>query len=178
MAFNAPSHGSTQVGYGDTELGIKYRFLQETPRLPQIGVFPLIELPTGDAARGLGSGHLQVFLPLWIQKSWGPWTTYGGGGYWINPGAGNQNWGFVGWLVQYQITSRLSLGAEIFHETAKQEGGESDTRFNVGTIFDFNSTYHLLLSAGHTIQGHSGFQSYLAFQVTFGPAEPTASSNK
>jgi len=23
------------------------------------------------------------FLPLWLQKSWGRWTSYGGG-YWIN----------------------------------------------------------------------------------------------
>lgn len=178
VAFNAPSHGSRQFGYGDTELGVKYRFLQETARFPQIGVFPLVELPTGDAARGLGSGHTQAFFPLWLQKSLGPWTTYGGAGYWINPGAGNRNWWFVGWLVQCQLSSRLTLGTEIFHETAKQEGGASDTRFNVGTIFDFNPNYHLLLSAGHTIQGPSGFQAYVAFQITFGPGEPTASSNK
>ncbi len=99
VAFNAPSQESRQLGYGDTELGIKYRFLQETARLPQVGVFPLIELPTGDAARDLGSGHTQVFFPMWLQKSSGPWTTYGGGGYWINPGAGNRNWWFVGWLA-------------------------------------------------------------------------------
>jgi hypothetical protein len=178
VAFNAPSQESRQLGYGDTELGIKYRFLQETARLPQVGVFPLIELPTGDAARDLGSGHTQVFFPLWLQKSSGPWTTYGGGGYWINPGAGNRNWWFVGWLVQRQLSSRLTLGAEIFHETANEVGGTSDTKFNVDTIFDFSPTYHLLLSAGHTIQGPSGFQAYIAFQATFGPGEPATSSNK
>ena len=178
VAFSAPADGSRQFGYGDTELGIKYRFLQETARLPMAGVFPLVELPTGDAARGLGAGHPQVFLPLWLQKSSGPWTTYGGGGYWINPGAGNRNWGLVGWLVQCQLTSKLAVGTEIFHETAKTEGGNSDTRFNVGTIFDFSPTYHLLLSAGHTIQGPSGFQAYVAFQVTFGPGEAGTSSNK
>ena len=178
VAFSAPADGSRQFGYGDTELGIKYRFLQETARLPMAGVFPLVELPTGDAARGLGAGHAQVFLPLWLQKSSGPWTTYGGGGYWINPGAENRNWWFVGWLVQCQLSSKLTVGAEIFHETAKTEGGDSDTRFNVGTIFDFSPTYHLLLSAGHTIQGPSGFQAYVAFQVTFGPGEAGTSSNK
>jgi hypothetical protein len=175
VAFNAPSHGGTQFGYGDTELGIKYRFLQETTRLPMVGVFPIVELPTGDASRGLGAGHIQVFLPLWLQKSFGPWTSYGGGGYWINPGTENRNWWFVGWLVQRQLTPKLTLGTEIFHETAKEAGGTSDTRFNVGTIFDFSDTYHLLLSAGHTIQGPSGFQAYGAFQVTFGPKEPAAS---
>jgi hypothetical protein len=173
-----PSQESRQLGYGDTELGIKCRFLQETARLPQVGVFPLIELPTGDAPRDLGSGHTQAFFQLWLQKSSGPWTTYGGGGYWVNPGAGNRNWWFVGWLVQRQLSSRLTLGAEIFHETANEVGRTSDTKFNVGTIFDFSPTYHLLLSAGHTIQGPSGFQAYIAFQATFGPGEPATSSNK
>ena len=30
--------------------------------------------------RGLGNGRAWCKIPLWIQKSWGPWTTYGGGG--------------------------------------------------------------------------------------------------
>ena len=46
---------------------------------PMIGVFPLVEAPTGDARRGLGAGHTREFLPLWLQKSFGGWTTYGGG---------------------------------------------------------------------------------------------------
>jgi hypothetical protein len=88
-----------------------------------------------------------------LQKSLGPWTIDGGGGYWFNPGSGNRNWWSAGWLLQRQLSSRLTLGAEIFHETAKQEGGKSDTNFNLGTIFDFNATWHFLFSAGHAIQG-------------------------
>src|ERR1035437_9983854 len=34
------------LGYAYTELGLKYRFVQETENLPQIGVFPIIEIPT------------------------------------------------------------------------------------------------------------------------------------
>ena len=172
VAFDAPSNGKNQFGYGDTELGVKYRFVQETARLPQVGVYPLVDLPTGDATRGLGAGHTQVFFPLWLQKSLGPWTTYGGGGYWLNPGAGNRNWWYAGWLVQRQLASKLTLGLEIFHETAKQEDGMSDTNFNLGTIFDFSTTCHFLFSVGHTIQGRSGFQAYTALEITFGPASP------
>ncbi len=172
IAFVAPSHGSTQVGYGDTELGAKYRFVEETESLPQIGTFPLLELPTGDDKRGLGSGHVQVFLPLWLQKSFGPWTTYGGGGYWINPGTGNRNWWFVGGQLQRQMSPTLTVGAEIFHRTPREEGGESDTRFNIGAVYNFSEISHLLLSAGHTIQGPSGYQAYVAFLLTFGPGKP------
>jgi hypothetical protein len=106
---------------------------------------------------------------VWIQKSFDPWLTYGGGGYWINPGAGNHNWWYAGWLLQRQMTEKLALGVEIAHETAKTVGGSSDTFFNVGTIFDFSERHHLLLSAGQTLQGPGSFQAYIAFQFTFGP---------
>ena len=171
LAFDAPAGASRQVGYGDTELGAKYRFLEETKGGPQVGVFPLIELPTGDYARGLGSGHTQIFLPVWLQKSSGTWTTYGGAGYWINPGAGNRNWWFTGWLIQKEVRPGLTMGAEIFHETAQSREGNSDTKANVGVIWDLDETRHILASVGPTLQGPAGYQAYLAFQFTFGPGK-------
>jgi hypothetical protein len=92
MTLYAPSEGADSYGYGDTELGVKYRFILEGKWRPQVGTFPLLEVPTGSHARNLGSGHLQTFLPIWLQKSVGPWTAYGGGGYWINPGSQNRDW--------------------------------------------------------------------------------------
>ena len=47
LAYDAPSVGAAHYGYGDTELGVKFRFIQETNWLPQVGVFPLLEVPTG-----------------------------------------------------------------------------------------------------------------------------------
>ena len=172
LAFVAPAGEPARFGYGDTELGLKYRFVQQTKSLPQIGVFPTVELPTGDAGRGLGTGHTDIYLPIWFQKNFGQWTTYGGGGYWINPGPENRNWWFAGWLIQRQIASNLALGAEIFYETAKVEGGQASAAVNAGGIWDLSERYHLMFSAGHTIKGSSAFQGYAALQVTFGPAEP------
>ena len=171
LAFNAPSGLSRQSGYGDTEIGAKYRFLEEGEDRPQAGIFPLVELPTGERARGLGGGHTQVFLPVWLQKKFGTWTTYGGAGYWINPGTGNRNWWFAGWLLQKQVRPNLTIGAEIFHETAKSDGSESDTKMNVGFIWDIDETRHVLASAGPTVRGPSGYQAYFAFQLTFGPGK-------
>lgn len=85
FAFDAPVHERNSYGYGDTEVGAKFRFVQEAELRPQVGVYPLLVLPTGDESRGLGGGRVQAFLPVWLQKSWGdperPWTSYGGGGY-------------------------------------------------------------------------------------------------
>ncbi len=93
-----------KYGYSNTELGIKYRFVRETDNVPQLGVFPLVEVPTGDKAQDLSNGAAQVYLPVWIQKSWGKFTTYGGSGYWLNYGPESKNWLFAGWLAQYDLS--------------------------------------------------------------------------
>ena len=169
LVYDAPSAGPTHYGYGDTELGVKFRFLQETEQRPQAAIFPLLEIPTGDEAQGLGSGHVQVFLPLWLQKDCGKWTVYGGGGYGINPGAGNENWGFGGIVVQRPIAKNLVLGGEIYHRTTLETGGRDDTAFNIGTIIDFTEHQHLLFSAGRSLDGPTDFQCYIAWQFTFDP---------
>jgi hypothetical protein len=169
LAYDAPAHGTRQYGYGDTEVGAKYRFIQETDVTPQVGLFPMLEIPTGSANRGLGSGQVQAFLPVWLQKEFGSWTVYGGGGYGINPGAGHQNWGYGGLVGQFQVSKGVLLGAELYHRTATDIGTQADTAFNLGAVIDFNERHHLLFSAGRSITGPTEFQAYIAYQFTFGP---------
>jgi hypothetical protein len=169
LAYDAPKAAASHYGYGDTEVGLKCRFIQETAHFPQAGVFPLLELPSGDAERGLGSGHVQAFLPLWLQKDFGSWTLYGGGGYGINPGAANRDWTFFGAVTQCQVTERILVGGELYHRTAAESGGRADTAFNLGTVVDFTHHHHLLFSVGRSIDGPAQFQVYLAYQFTFGP---------
>ena len=173
VAFDNPSGGPTEFGYGDTELGFKYRFIHEDEKgwKPQVGFFPLLEIPTGDKDRGLGAGHVSAFFPIWVQKSFGDWTTYGGGGYWINHGSGtDQDFWFVGWLLQRQITKKLTLGGEIFYQTADEVGGKDSTAFNVGGFYDINDHNHILFSAGSGLQNASEtnqFSWYLGYQFTY-----------
>jgi len=168
LAYDVPPAGSSHYGYGDTELGVKYRFVQETNYLPQVGIFPLLEIPTGSARDNLGNGHWQAFLPLWLQKSWGSWTAYGGGGYGINDFSGSQNWGFVGALLQKQVLPNLAIGAEVYHQTAYQTDFPNyGTAFNLGLVLDLSERHHLLFSAGRSIDGPVDFQCYVAYQFTF-----------
>ena len=178
FAYNRPAGGRTTYGYGDTELGMKWRFVHETDQRPQIGIFPILELPSGNSSRGLGNGKAQLFLPVWLQKKFGDWSTYGGGGYWFNPGAGNRNWWYAGWQVQRKITEPLALGGEIQYRTADIIGGHSSVALNGGGIWDLNKNTHILFSAGHTIAGRGEFQGYLAIQFTFGPEEKEPGSKK
>ena len=168
MAYVAVKNGNSQYGYGDTELGAKIRIIKESKWCPEIGIFPLLELPSGNPERGLGNGKTQVYLPIWLQKSFGKWTTYGGAGYWINPGEGNRNWQFYGGLVQYQLLEKMSLGTELYHSTSSEVNGKGETRFNMGTVIDLNKSSHILLSAGSSINGSTRFQCYIGYQLTFG----------
>ena len=173
LAFDSPALGSSQFGYGDTELGFKYRLIQEDANgaRPMVGVFPLVELPTGDQGVGLGAGHVRVYLPVWLQKSFGDWTTYGGGGYWINHGEGtnDKDYWFFGWLLQRQVTKKLAIGGELFHQTADMIGGKDTTGFNLGLIYDLDDHNHLLASAGRALQNASStnlYSWYLGYQIT------------
>jgi hypothetical protein len=165
MGFVRTEDGKA-YGYSDTELGVKYRFLDESDDVPQVGIFPLVELPTGDASRQLGSGSLQTYLPLWIQKSWGNFTTYGGAGYWLNPGTGNKNWFFAGWEAQYDFSATVTIGGELFYETANTQDGRSGTGFDIGGIINLSENNHILISLGRTFQGESVVSGYLGFQYT------------
>jgi hypothetical protein len=117
QGYTAPDGGRTDLALGDIELGAKYRFITpgEDDWYPQIATFPLVEVPTGNQKLGFSTGHVQVFLPVWLQKDFGPWTVYGGGGYWINPGYGNKNYGFTGVALWRKVTEQLERIPVILH---------------------------------------------------------------
>ena len=89
----------------------------------------------------------------------------------MNPGEGNKDWWFMGWLIQRQISSLLTIGAEVFHATPNEMDGDSSTGFNADWIVDLNEMNHFLFSTGHSMQGPSRIQCYVAYQLTFGPGE-------
>jgi len=162
-----PEGKSYHYGYGDTELGIKYHLAKETKYTPAAGVSPLVEIPTGDESRGMGTGHFQFFLPLFLQKTFGPWTTYGGGGYWHSPGDGFRNWWFFGWALQRELSKALSIGAELYYKTESIVDTGDSKGYTIGAIINFTEKYHLLVSAGQDISGPNYFNSYVALLITF-----------
>ncbi len=92
----------------------------------------MAEIATGDAANGLGNGRTWYRLPLWIQKSWGPWTSYGGGGVAFNNAPGMANYGFAGWLLQREFGQHLTLGGEIYTDGPQAFGTRGSTFYNIG----------------------------------------------
>ena len=178
LSYSTTSGQPFAYGAGDTELGFKYRFVQESKNTPMVGIFPLVELPTGAPSRGLGTGSTAFFLPVWLQKSVGTWTTYGGGGFWHNPGAGNRDYWFSGITLQCQTTKNLMVGAELFHTTSQADGFGDITGFNLGAVYDFDEGHHFMMSLGTGIQGSNHGTAYAAYQWTFGPKEKKEKEDK
>jgi len=157
----------TFSGLGDTEMGVKYRFIHETNGWPQIGVFPFVELPTGDASRGLGNGRTWFQLPLWIQKSWGPWMTDFGGGAVLNSAPGQRDHPYGGWLLQRNIGEHLSLGGELFAQGRDADNDKGFAALNFGGSYNINEHFSLLFSGGHSVAGDNHTLWYFGFYGTW-----------
>jgi hypothetical protein len=184
--------GMSARGLGDIEAGVKYRFLTETKNRPEVGAFPLAELPAGDQSKGLGNGRAWFKVPVWLQKSFGPWTCDGGGGYAYNPAPGQRNFYFGGLLVQRTLSPRLSLGGEAFFQGAQVQndqivpagssgmsssgievaGARATSLWNIGGTYNFTQDFSLLFSAGHSFQGDGNSVFYLSLYRTWGPGSP------
>jgi hypothetical protein len=157
-------NGGSRYGFSFTELGVKYRLLDETETVPQIGIFPLVELPIGTGSEISPDRPINAFFPVWVQKSWGSLTTYGGGGCWVNQGEKNQI--LMGWELQNDFSKKLTLGGEIYYLAAGAADTHPDTFFNLGGFINLNETGHILFSFGHTLYGAAVLTGYLAYQLT------------
>jgi hypothetical protein len=162
------SHGF-KAGFGDLDVSAKYRFLHPSDEswVPDAAVFPAVTVPTG--GRGFGTGHMSLFLPVWLEKDFGPWSTFGGGGYTVTPGAGQENYALVGWAVTRSFGDRLNLGIEIYHQTPSVYAGASLTNLGFGAIYQMTKHWALMGSGGPGLQrpsrsGASAF--YVSLQFT------------
>ena len=159
------NHQGVDFGYADTEFGLKYRFINETENAPQAGIFPIIEIPTVKNSE-FSDGKVKIFLPLWLQKSWGKLTTYGGIGYWINPGTDNKNWIFSGWEIQYSFSPVITLGGELYYHSTNTKNGKSGTGFNLGGSINATEKFHIIFSLGHSLTNDKTLSSYFGFLWT------------
>lgn len=166
-AFNRPTGAVSQSGMGDTELGVKYRFLDDPDHGWSAATYPTIYLATGDAARGLGNGRTQLLLPLWVQRTLGDWSLDAGLAYLVNPAADARNSWFTGVLAQRSFGERFSVGAEVFHRTSPGTGQPGSSGFNIGAIANLAPRQNLLVSLG---RGLSNVETnrrsvFLAYQL-------------
>lgn len=165
VAFAHDSAGSRH-GAGDVELSAKYRFYHNENAGLSIAAFPGLTFPT--ASNGLGNDKVTALLPVWVQKDSGPWSIFGGGGYAINPGAGNQNYWTGNIAVTRQVSQSLLLGAEVGRHGPDSVGGSASTSLGVAAIYQLKGPLRLLGSAGPTFTdggSAAGFHALIALGI-------------
>jgi hypothetical protein len=157
------------VGAGVIELAAKYKFLHQSQGgwMPDVAFFPRIFAPTGARFDAVRPG---LFLPLWAEKDWGPWSLFGGGGLQINPGAGQRNFWQTGVALSRSFGDRVSVGAEVFHQTATARDGRDFTAVDVGATYKLSPHWTLMGSLGPGVQNareEGQYTFYAALEATY-----------
>ncbi len=164
--------GPSAFGLTDMELGVKYGFIKQTKRRPQIGSFTMFELPAGSYTKGLGVGKVWYKLPIWVEKEFGPWSLVGGMGYTVVPQKQYTNYLYGGYLVKKEIGKKLEMSAEVFSHARE---GFAAAQTQASTLIDAGGYYHfkspglqLLFAYGHSVAGQTENYAYLGLYKTWG----------
>jgi hypothetical protein len=166
IAFSHSKESGWRAGSGDLEFAAKYRFLNDEKGGWQAAVFPRAILPT--SSQDLGGERVRFLLPLWVQKDFGSSSVFGGGGYEINPGAGNKNFWQAGLAVTHDLSKTLSLGGELSWQSSDTRTGASSTGVNLGLIQKLGGPYSLLVAAGPNFSGgETSYHGYAAVALNF-----------
>jgi len=158
------------AGGGDVELAIKYKILHQSPGTltPDVAVFPRLFAPLQDSR--FGPDRAQLFLPVWAQKDWGKWSLFGGGGYEINPGAGERNFWQSGIVLTRSFGEHWSLGAELYHQTPDTPDARDFTGVNLGVTYKVSDHWTLMGAGGPGVQNArqgGQYDFYLALLATY-----------
>ncbi|MEY4160080.1 MAG: hypothetical protein RLZZ136_701 [Pseudomonadota bacterium] len=162
------SRSGWEWGTDDVKMSAKYRFYHSEKAGISLAVFPGITLPSG--SHGLGAGRVTALLPIWGQKDIGPWSVFGGGGYAINPGAGNRNYWTGGIALSRQFGKNLLIGIEADRQGADTVDGNGSTSLGIGAIYQLPKPFRILASGGPTFSDHggaTGFHAFAALGVDF-----------
>jgi hypothetical protein len=153
LAYESARGQEAIAGFGNVELAAKYRFLHQASFGLDVSFFPSVILPSGSAT--VGEQHVSLFLPIWLEKDWGKWSTFGGGGCEINRGGDSRDFCLAGWVLTRQVLPELQLGAEVYHQTADTKDGSPTTGVDLGIRYDLSENLHLLASGGSGVQNAS-----------------------
>ncbi len=167
MGYESPAGAPTATGLSNIELAAKYRFLHQDDFGLDVAVFPRVILPSPSS---VGKHHAALLLPIWMEKDWGAWSTFGGGGCEIRHGARARDFCQVGWVLARRILPDLQIGAEVTYQTADVKGGVPTTSVGAGVIYDLSENYHLMAYIGPNLENPTESEQrswYAAIQFTF-----------
>lgn len=158
--IQSTSGASQHTGWGNALFGVKWRFLDKGDEGWQVSTFPQVE--TAGSARaqreGIALDGPRLLLPIEVARKVGPLDVNFEVGYYLPRNGPDER--FFGLIAGRQVTPRLELDGELFHDRAS--GGPPNE-----TTLDFGLRY--LFMAGRSVSGdsdgHAQFLGYLGVQI-------------
>jgi len=150
IEYSTPAEGAGAMGVGNIELAAKYRFLHQSDAGFDVAVFPRVFLASPSAL--VGDRNTSLLLPIWLERDWGQWTTFGGGGCVLQGGHDADNYCLFGWALARQVLPNLQIGAEFVHQGAPSRDERAMSGFGAGIKYDISEHYHLLAYTGSSIE--------------------------
>ena len=155
--FGQPTGDASHIGLGNFQIAAKYRFLHQDGFGLDVSFFPRLFLPSSSSA--VGDIHSSVLLPLWLEKDWGAWTVFGGGGCVISSDS-SENHCLAGGVVTRQLMPKFRLGVEVSYQTAEANGTPSTTALGMGAQYDLTEHYHLMGYVNRGVQNPNETDQY------------------
>jgi hypothetical protein len=169
VVVGEPGAGA-KAGAGNLQLGVKWRFLDQREHGLSLSVYPQADInpPGNSVERGLVAEGQRFFLPVQVQRTFGPTKVYAEAGYIWREGQSDE-WA-LGLAAEHSLHRRFRLVGEL--RAVAQRGFRDHERFfNVGFKWQLHERWTLLVSAGRTLHEprgeSSGVLSYLGLQFLF-----------
>lgn len=162
--------GGARSGLGDSQIGVKYRFLDEERHGVSMSIYPQLSFnnPTSSDERGLVDPGTEFALPLQIARRAGPVELSLEVGYSLIEHAEDE-W-FYGLAAAWPLSERFALLGEA-HGVAKRGFEEDLLVFNLGGVLQAHEHVNFLFSAGRVFRGSGAMKpellGYLGLQFNF-----------
>jgi hypothetical protein len=162
--------GPTQSGFGSTNLGLKWRFIDQEKHGFSMSMYPQFEFKTSSASvrKHLIESGSELRLPIEMSREFGKFALDGEFGYQFVGSAKDEL--IYGIAVEHKLTKRVELVGEV-HGESKRNLTDNEVVFNIGGRYEINKRYTLLFSSGRTLGAASSDRptlvSYAGLQFHF-----------
>jgi hypothetical protein len=143
------SEEETRKGFGSTNVGVKWRFLDEEKHGIDMSVYPQFEFKnTLEATEDEPASGPQFLLPVQVLRKVGPVEMVGEVGYSFVKNGPNQT--IYGVAAGRDVSKRVELLGEIFG-TSENHFHDNVLVFNVGSIVQLSKKANLVFAVGRSI---------------------------
>jgi hypothetical protein len=163
---------ASQYGWGQDQLGVKWRFYDSEEKGFGISIFPQLSVnnPNHSVQRGITPAGASLVLPMEFTKKLGPIDVNWEVGY-NAVHLGPSGW-IAGFAVGHNVSKKLEVDAE-FYGLGTFDSSNDQQTLDVGARYKLRPPFILLLMAGRSVaparNGQPFFVGYFGMQFLLPP---------